>query len=466
MTDDTRRPDDEEPEPTEGVRIVGDDEGPALRFASDDTGPLPHWTEPPTGEVPRIFGDDAAASEVDPWATFSSQAPVWRDDAADGDEVDFSDLAGTSARVEAADADVLQPDEPEPLFGESYDPESEAAAVTVTAREGTGEQPRVTPIRTSGGTTGANRPRPAAARADTGSVPRPSTGGTSGRDMPIAVAVGLGLAAVYVALANLGPQYVVFLVAVLLLLAAVEFYEKVREKGYQPATLVGLVAVLALPFAAFWKGDGAIPVVIALAFVTTSAWFLFSGGIESGPLPNIAITMVGVVYIGGLGSFAALLLWLEDLAYGDVQGDFSYGGIGLLTAAIIGVVANDVGALFFGSSAGRSPVAAWISPNKTWEGLIGGAITTIIALVLTKVFGLYPVDGSWGNLIALAVLVCILAPIGDFTESMFKRNLDVKDFGTLLPGHGGILDRFDGLLFVLPGVYYLAVVLEPWYVGT
>ena len=128
----------------------------------------------------------------------------------------------------------------------------------------------------------------------------------------------------------------------------------------------------------------------------------------------------------------------------------------------IGVVANDVGALMLGSAAGKTPLRAWISPNKSLEGLFGGTVATILAMVIV---GLTDRSSTWnsaGDLILLGIVVSIMAPIGDLTESMFKRNLDVKDFGTIVKGHGGVLDRFDGFLFTLPAVYYLLQVLQPW----
>ena len=189
-----------------------------------------------------------------------------------------------------------------------------------------------------------------------------------------------------------------------------------------------------------------------LAFVATAVWGMASGSVESGPLPNTAITLLGVVYIGVLGSYAALILGFPN-----------HWGKGVLLATVVGVVANDVGALFVGSSAGRTPVATWISPNKTVEGLVGGAFLTLIAVALVKIGKVDPWEqASWGKLLIFAVVILIVTPIGDFTESMFKRNLDVKDFGTLLPGHGGVLDRFDGMLFALPAAYYASLIIEPW----
>jgi phosphatidate cytidylyltransferase len=107
-----------------------------------------------------------------------------------------------------------------------------------------------------------------------------------------------------------------------------------------------------------------------------------------------------------------------------------------------------------GSQFGKTRLAPAISPNKTVEGLIGGmAASIVVALVVVNRIT------PWNELtdaLALGITVAIMAPLGDLCESMLKRDLGVKDFGTLLPGHGGILDRFDAILFCLPAVYYLA----------
>ena len=111
---------------------------------------------------------------------------------------------------------------------------------------------------------------------------------------------------------------------------------------------------------------------------------------------------------------------------------------------------------------GRTPLRQWISPNKSIEGFLGG---TIFTLVVMLVIGMRDLSDTWtstGHLLMLAIVISIMAPLGDLTESMFKRNLDVKDFGAIIRGHGGVLDRFDGFLFTLPAVYYLMLVIEPW----
>ena len=143
------------------------------------------------------------------------------------------------------------------------------------------------------------------------------------------------------------------------------------------------------------------------------------------------------------------------------EAGFENVGTDTLFMVVLGVVANDVGALLVGSAVGKTPLRAWISPAKTVEGVIGGSLMTIVVLF---VVGLTGRSDTWstGDLLILAIVIAVMAPLGDLTESMFKRNLDVKDFGNLLSGHGGVLDRFDGFLFVLPAAYYLTLVLEPW----
>ncbi|MGB0209416.1 MAG: phosphatidate cytidylyltransferase [Ilumatobacteraceae bacterium] len=128
----------------------------------------------------------------------------------------------------------------------------------------------------------------------------------------------------------------------------------------------------------------------------------------------------------------------------------------------LAVVANDVGALFVGSAAGRTPLRQWISPGKSVEGFIGGALMTIVVLIVVGIGGWNSTWSGTGELLLLAVVVSVFAPAGDLLESMFKRNLDIKDFGSLVRGHGGVLDRFDGFLLTLPAVYYLTRIIEPW----
>ena len=233
-----------------------------------------------------------------------------------------------------------------------------------------------------------------------------------------------------------------------------EYFGKVTEKGYRPAVAPGLAACVAAPLAAYWVGDAALPLVVAFAFMAGAIGFIGARGVESGPLPNMAVTTLGVVWIGLLGSFAALILRLST-AFG-VGNDI---GTDTLFLLALGVVANDIGALFVGSAVGRTPLRPWISPSKTVEGLIGGALVTIVALFVVGMIDTAATPGPTpATCSCSALVIAVLAPLGDLTESMFKRNLDVKDFGTIVQGHGGVLDRFDGFLFALPAVYYLTLV--------
>jgi phosphatidate cytidylyltransferase len=274
--------------------------------------------------------------------------------------------------------------------------------------------------------------------------------------MPTAVAVGVGLAAIFIGALKYKPWAVEAIIVLVLMLAAVEFFDRIREKGYSPAGIPGIAACVAAPLAVYHYGLDALPLVMFLAFTASALSFIFATGLDSNPMPNMAATSLGILWIGGLGSFGAAIL----------QGSLAPGGstIGTDTLCLvaIAVVANDVGALFVGSSVGRTPLRAWISPNKSIEGFIGGTILTLGAMFLVGIADRSTTWNSTGDLLLLGLAVSIAAPIGDLTESMFKRNLDVKDFGSIVKGHGGVLDRFDGFLFALPAAYYLLVALEPW----
>jgi phosphatidate cytidylyltransferase len=262
------------------------------------------------------------------------------------------------------------------------------------------------------------------------------------------------MAAAFIAALMWKPVAVLAIVVLVTGLAAVEYFEKVTEKGYNPTTVTGIATAICAPLASYWVGESALPLVFVLSFIASSATLVGARGLGALPMANTAISTLGSVWIGLLGSYAALIV-----AVSNIPGAGSIGTDTLFIVAV-GVVANDVGAFFVGSAAGRSPLRAWISPNKTVEGFLGGGLATLVAVWVVSLQ-----SDTWndiGEALLLAILIALLAPLGDLVESMFKRNLDVKDFGSVIKGHGGVLDRFDGFLFVLPAAYYLLRVLEPF----
>jgi phosphatidate cytidylyltransferase len=186
------------------------------------------------------------------------------------------------------------------------------------------------------------------------------------------------------------------------------------------------------------------PEVFVVVLFASLVWYL-GRVVEARPVVNVAVTVLGFAWVGALGSYAGVLLQATD-------------GRHLFLGAIIPTVVADLVAWFVGSRFGTHPLAPATSPSKTWEGFIAGGIA---ALVAGAVIGnrLSP----WGGMkhgLELGLVVAVVAPIGDLVQSMVKRDLRLKDSGALLPGHGGLLDRFDSLLFVLPATYFLVVVLH------
>jgi len=401
-----------------------------LSFGGGDSTDLPHWSDPPSRDNPRVPVQRGGES----WGSYGGGG-----------------------------------DEDDPFLGEEFPPARGQRGRGSEGRDNTGETSgmRTPPRRGIGGGLGGRgtaprgeRPgnRPARSpRAGSGGRQRPegepSLDHKMGRDMPTAVGVGLGLAALFVILNVLGSAWmVVILVCVFMAIGATEFFTKTTERGYHPVTAVGIAAITLGPLAAYNLGETGVVLTLTFAFVASALVFIASPGLQSGPLPNMAMTNLGVMYLGLLGSFGGLVL-AGGGKYGDVGTDTMF-------LLVVGVVAADVGALFVGQAVGRTPLRGWISPGKTVEGFIGGLLASIIAVSIFSAK-----NGTWngkGNVLLFGLGVGLLAPIGDLTESMFKRNLDIKDFGTVIKGHGGVLDRFDGFLFALPFAYYALIVLQPW----
>jgi phosphatidate cytidylyltransferase len=161
------------------------------------------------------------------------------------------------------------------------------------------------------------------------------------------------------------------------------------------------------------------------------------------PVRSVAATLFVFCWVGVFGSFAAALL--APSLFPERT------GIAYLLGALIAAVAYDVGALGTGAWLGRHPMSR-VSPGKTWEGALGGAVAAVVfAVAVVRL--VHP--WTLGEAAVLGVVVAVVSPIGDLAESLVKRQLGLKDMGRILPGHGGLLDRVDGLLFVLPATYYL-----------
>ena len=428
------------------VSLDGEPAHEPISLGGDDSGALPHWTDPPTGEIPRI---DAAQAPSDP----TDDVDVW------------SSFAGSTAAAEVVDD---APKDPTGELSWHDDPTVDDAAVVSEATGSSGAVPvtegepaRREPARITIGTDPSGMPRRPDAKRRGAAPQRPPSAGAvaptaDGRNLPIAVASGLALAAVFLALVMWRPAGAMAFVTVALALASVEYFARVTDKGYRPVIAIGVAACVAAPLAAYWVGETAIPMVLAFAFFAGAISFIASDSVEAGPMPNMAITMLGIVWIGVLGAYAALILGWSNFGTGTPWGTDT------LVLVAIGVVANDVGAYFVGTAFGRTPLRPWISPNKSLEGLLGGTILTLLVMLVIGMQNLSDTWSSTSHLLMLGIVISAMAPLGDLTESMFKRNLDVKDFGAIIRGHGGVLDRFDGFLFTLPAVYYLMLVVEPW----
>ncbi len=439
-----------------------DDSAPAISVDSTDTAQLPHWSEEPTGESPRFGvqprdpsrpGTRDASRPVREPSRPASPPPVSRP-APEGRIRIGSDPTDQRAR-RASDThptmrdrtgDISRPIPRDRIADPSRptlrDRTADPSRPTVRDRS----PRRPAPARPSQ----VRRARPD--RGDTGTQPRPIG---ADRNLSSAVIVGLVLVVLFVGTSFVGPAAVMALVIVVLAIAALEFFTQTANRGLGAPMVVGVVACLAAPLAAYYMSHLAIAMVVVFAFVAGAVSLVGSNDDQSGAITSLGTLMLGVVYIGLLGSYAGMILRMSTLsaALPNI-------GTDTLFIAVFAVAANDIGAYFVGSAIGRTPLKESISPNKTVEGVIGGTIATFCVVVI---LGLQ--SDTWNSLmewIMLAAVVSIAAPIGDLLESVLKRSLGVKDFGTVLKGHGGVLDRFDGVLLSLPTVYFLAVTLTPW----
>ncbi|HEU5359346.1 MAG TPA: CDP-archaeol synthase [Gemmatimonadales bacterium] len=253
-----------------------------------------------------------------------------------------------------------------------------------------------------------------------------------------------------------GGWPLVVLVAAAGVLGTRELYDLARQMGVAPLAGLGLTAAALLPPFAF-LATGPAPsasvsavdaaVLGLLVLLAVALWRRAPG---EHPLPAVAVTFFGVLYTGALPCY---LIVIRHGRFG-VQ---SWGGLALVMFPLVVTWTCDTAAMFGGKFVGGPKLAPVISPGKTWAGAVAGVLGAVVVAPLYLRWALGPagIVLSAAQVVAFAAVLAVVGQLGDLAESLFKREAGVKDSSHLIPGHGGVLDRFDSLYFVLPAAAFI-----------
>jgi phosphatidate cytidylyltransferase len=263
------------------------------------------------------------------------------------------------------------------------------------------------------------------AGAPPGAEPKASR---AGRDLPMAIGVGVGLGAVILAsLFVYRPSFAV-IVGLAVVYGCYELTRALATSGARVALTPVAVGSVAMLVAAWLRGPDGLVIALLVTACAVFVWRLGDGA--DGYLRDVRASCFVLLYLPTLAAFAVLSVHADD-------------GAARILAFIATVVCSDTGGYATGVLFGRHPLAPIVSKGKTWEGFAGSVLFCSAAGVLFLVFTFHQV---WWQGLLFGLAICVTATLGDLGESMIKRDLGVKDMGRLLPGHGGIMDRLDSLL--------------------
>ena len=264
----------------------------------------------------------------------------------------------------------------------------------------------------------------------------------------------------------LGGWYFTIAISLLTYIALLEFFRMAEFTGIKPATKTTLFACLIIIISTYLEVIGLLDREIHNSFlpicsVVICTWLLLQP--KSGKISDIAASIFGLFYLGFLPSYWIKLRGVQTALINSSEGSVSFesfsnsSGLSLTLISCLLIVASDIGSYFIGKSFGKTPLSP-ISPSKTIEGLIGGIICSI--LVATSFAFLLNWQNPFLIGILYGILVSLMALVGDLIESMMKRDAKLKDSGTFLPGHGGILDRIDSYIFTPSVIYYIIIIMK------
>ncbi len=226
-------------------------------------------------------------------------------------------------------------------------------------------------------------------------------------------------------------------VALIVLVASYEFFSMISNMGVEGFPVEGGVLCLLLLTGFYLGGQSLILLAILIPMVLFATWFFRENDVKMA-LDPIAYTVLGVFYTAGLGGYFLLIHKLE-------------GGSQMIVFLLLLIWAGDAAAYYAGRNLGKHKLMPVVSPNKTVEGAIANVLGTLVAAVIARFW--FFEEFSLTHCLIVAFLCGIIGQFGDFSESLIKRNCRVKDSGSLIPGHGGFLDRIDSLLFAGPVFY-------------
>ncbi|MEO5981949.1 MAG: phosphatidate cytidylyltransferase [Pedococcus sp.] len=271
-------------------------------------------------------------------------------------------------------------------------------------------------------------------------VTRPSR---AGRDLPAAIAVGVGLGVLIVGSLLLRKELMLVVIVAAVGVGVWELRRALVQVSIAVPLVPSLVGSVSMIVSAYVGGGEALIVTLGLTCVGILLWRVADGVLDA--VRDLAGGFFVAVYPSFLAGFAALMLAPDD-------------GARRIVVFILVTVLSDVGGYVFGVLFGQHPMAPSVSPKKSWEGFGGSVLTCVAGGAVAVVLLL---DGPWWGGALLGACVAVAATVGDLTESTVKRDLGIKDMSTILPGHGGIMDRLDSLLLVAPVAWALLAWVVP-----